>query len=173
MPAVLVNGSDEYVIESSPSNENAAFGIVWGNFTVEQKFIIDEISIIGMTEPVFGRAPDCEAEPEDSDAPYDVLDVSWYCNGELMESDAVFDDPTAEYHAVIFLITGLNDEFAEDPTIYVNGSEENIIGFDPNGNSIIIQWGYFTVEPEVVAHTTALGRDGLIVRNAVEVEELL
>ena len=125
---------------------------VWGYANEGGNELIEDINVIGMTEPVFGEAPDCEAEPANSDDPYTVSLVEWYCDDELMAEGALFDNADAEYYAIIYLYANEGYEFAEVPAVLVNGSDEYVIDAVPfNENAALgIVWGNFTVEPEVV-----------------------
>ena len=110
--------------------------------------MIDSVSIIMLTEPAYGAAPDYDAEPEQSDEPYFVESIEWYCGEELMQDGDVFDDPNAEYYAVITLGADEGYVFADVVNALVRGSDTYIIDAYPieGGTMFVIEWGYFTVE---------------------------
>ena len=149
-----LDGSSSYVNNVQYLFGGSECAVVLGLYYVEEisTELIEDINVIGMTEPVFGEAPDCEAEPANSDDPYTVSLVEWYCDDELMEEGELFDNADAEYHAIIYLYANEGYEFAEVPAVLVNGSDEFVVESAPfNENAAFgIVWGNFTVEPEVV-----------------------
>lgn len=130
VPEAPVNGSEEYVIEAVPFNENTAFGIIWGTFTVDAPVddeIINTVEILDFVEPAWGEVPFAGVTVPEG-ANYTLGEVYWaYFDGEnwnAMDEGELFDNEEYSYCLMASFIPNEGYMFAAEIEATINGRTE-------------------------------------------------
>ena len=156
-----VNGDEALVDEAVAESPESAWV-----FTVEVEvaaLLINEIAIENFVEPVWGDAQYFDITiPEGVNygileqaawCYYDGLELHWLEEGELLDNEEV------EYFLGVAIAPFYGYKIAENPSVTVNGENNNyILGGEVDG-ALLVYIGPFTVEPELIETVEILDLD--------------